>query len=234
MAEENTTDSTSTPEAPPSATPVADSPSSTTEAPQSPQPSDDEAAPATLLTPKTDVAKDEAEPDASAAFYGAPEAEYELSGLPEGTVIDTAALEAVTPIAKELNLSNEGFSKIAGVYADKVLPSVIDSVTDTLQRDIVATHAQWAIEATELVKTDPVFEGKQLGDVQQVSAKAIDRFFGPEFRTFLDDTGLGNHPQMLKGMYQVGSKIAEDTTFERGSTAPAPKSRTDKYYSPQT
>ncbi len=231
MADENTTDSTPTTEAPTNATPAADLNSSTTETPSSLPSPDDEAPPATLLGGNAE--EPAVEPDASAAFYGAPEGDYELSGLPEGTVIDTKALEAVSPIAKELNLSSEGFSKIANVYAEKVLPSVVESVTDNLQRDIVAQHAAWATEATQLVQSDPVFEGKSLGDIQQVSAKAIDRFFSPEFRTFLDDTGLGNHPLMLKGMYQVGSQIAEDTTFERGSTAPAPRSRVDKYY-PQT
>lgn len=246
MAEENTTDSTQTTPTPPGETPAADLSTSTTAnpnpAPAQP-PAEDDAAPGTILTDpgKEDAGEsagedngDEGEnaEDDTAAFYGAPEGDYELSGLPEGTVIDTKALEAVSPVAKELNLSNEGFSRIAGVYAEQVLPGVVEGVTDGIQREIAARHAAWATEATEMVKTDGDFGGKPLKEIQQVSAKALDRFFSPEFRTYLDDTGLGNHPQMLKGMFTVGSLIAEDTTFERGSTAPAPKSRTEKYYGP--
>jgi hypothetical protein len=248
---ENTTGSTPTTETPPAAEPSAEQASpSSSQTDQSQQPADDDAAPGTLLTSPAESDKDadadadkgadkEADADAdadkdadpAAKFLGAPEGDYELSGLPEGTEIDAEALAAVAPVAKELNLSNEGLSKIAGVYAEKVLPGVVDRVQEGIMRDVSAQHAAWASEAVELVKTDPVFEGKPLADVQRVSAKALDRFFGPEFRTFLDQTGLGNHPQMLKGMYTVGSRIAEDDTFERGgSPAAKPKSRTELYY----
>lgn len=225
MAEENTIDSTPTTEAP-----QADLPSSTTEAPT--------ADGGTLLTKSGDDAAPDTpsadgEPDPRAAFYGAPEgddAAYELAGLPEGIEIDAEALAAVSPIAKELNLSNEGLSKIAGVYAEKVLPSVVERVNNELQQNITATRADWATQSQEAIKSDPTFEGKGLDDVRKVSAKALDRFGGEKFREYLDETGLGDHPAMLKFAYQAGMQIAEDTTFERGGSATTPKSSVEKFY----
>jgi hypothetical protein len=251
MAEDSTTDSTQTTQTTDPATQTTgSSDTSTTVQPQSETTQDE--APAegeTLLTgadpaQSDDKPEDKVEdkdgddkdgddkPDPNAELFGAPET-YEITGLPEGMEIDKAALEAVTPLAKDLNLSNAGLSKLASVYAEKVLPGVTERMQDQLQQDIAAQHSTWANEAVELVKTDPAFEGKPLKEVQQVSAKTLDRFFDPEFRQFLNDTGLGNHPQMLKGMYLVGTKIAEDTTFERGSTVPPAKSRTEKFYGPQ-
>lgn len=193
-------------------------------------------------TPEEKAAR-EAE-EARAALFGAPAEgeEYAIEGLPEGMSIDTDALAAITPIARELNLSSQGLSKIAGVYATAVLPGVTEKVTGALQQDISAQHAAWATEATTLVEggkdadgndvaPDKLFDGKKIGEVRQVSAKALDRFGGPEFREFLETTGLGNHPAMLKMAYQVGKAIAEDNTFERGGPpSSAPKSRTEKYY----
>ncbi len=242
MAEENTTDLTSTTEnpavievVPPPAT--GSEPSSTTD----PTPEGEQS---TLLTadpdaaPKTEVV--EKTPEAIAAeaehakLFGAPEGDYEISGLPEGTVIDTEALAAFTPIAKELGLSNEGAAKIVGVYAEQILPKVAEQVVDGLQRDIAAQHAAWAGETLELVKDDAVFEGKPLADIQKIAAKALDRFGTPELREFLNTTGLGNYPGLMKFAYMAGSAISEDTTFERGGTAAKPRSTVEKFYGPQS
>lgn len=204
---------------------------STTETPQS-----EAEAPSTLLTGKEPEApaEDEKTPPAeNAALFGAPEGEYEITGLPEGMTVDKDALAVFEPIAKELGLSNEGMSKVAAVYAE-LLPKVTDKVVEGLQGDVAAQHAQWATDTIEMVKTDPVFEGKKLADVQGVAAKALDRFGGPELRTFLEETGLGNDPRMMKFAFLAGSAISEDTTFERGGPAPTTKSRTEKYYPSST
>lgn len=251
MADENTTGSEpATTETPASATPSTAEPSATSSTtPPSPEQQaqpDAEPAPGTILTetPAADPSspeddsdgeggEDETSNDPAAQFHGAPEGDYELVGLPEDVTIDKDMLSAIAPVAKELNLSNEGLSKLALAYNEQ-LPRVVEGVQSEIERQVVATHAQWADEARKLVAEDPVFEGKPLTEVQQVAAKALDRFFGPEAREYLAQSGLGNYPPMVKGMYLVGTTIAEDTTFERGGAAPAPKSRTDKFYGSQT
>lgn len=243
MAEETTTDSSSTTPTPEAPAPEAVSPSPPSSTTQSETEAQPLAEGSTLLTggqpaeteTQTEVepeqtAEEKAAADARAALFGAPEGDYEVAGLPEGVEVDKDAVAALSPVAKELGLSNEGFSKIAQVYANQVLPKVTEQVTSAIQSDIAATHAQWATEATELVKTDPTFGGKPLTEVQQLSAKAIDRFGGEDFRTFLNETGLGNHPAMLKFAYQAGTAISEDTSFERGTSAPRPKTSVEKFY----
>lgn len=243
MALENTTDLAPTTTAP---LPVADSSTSTTAAPASP-PVDaaalsDGATPAadgaTLLTPVADTkeaapaltAEEQAAADTKAALFGAPDGDYEITGLPEGTVIDGEALAAVAPLAKEMGLSNEGLSKLAGAYAEKIVPHLAKQVSDQIMASSAATIKGWADESVAAVKTDAAYGGKPLAEVQAVAAKAIDRFGGTEFRQYLADTGLGNHPAMVRAMFLAGSAIAEDTTFERGGVATSPKSRVDKYY----
>lgn len=231
MTDSPTPPSTTATEAPPQAddaAPAADA---------APQPVAGE----TLLTPATEgddapalSAEEQAAADARAALFGVPEGDYEVVGLPEGTVVDAEALAAVAPVARELGLSNEGLSKIAGVYAEKVLPQVTEAVTNQILQQSAATTAGWATEAAEAVRTDPAFGGKPMADVQAVAAKALDRFGGSDFREYLKDTGLGNHPAMLKAMFLAGSAIAEDTTFERGGPVTTPKTREEKFYGKTT
>lgn len=80
---------------------------------------------------------------AKVELFGAPEGDYELTGLPEGMVIDTDALAAVAPLAKEMNLSNDGLSKLAGVYAEKVLPGVLEKATQDFTGSVVAVRRDW-------------------------------------------------------------------------------------------
>ena len=48
---------------------------------------------------------------------------------------------------------------------------------------------------------------------------------------FLNENGLGNHPQMMRFTFLASKAISEDTNFERGAGVPsAPLTREEKYY----
>lgn len=235
----------STTEAPAAATTVAppEVASSTTETPTPDAPAAD-ADEGSILTgkPEGEAPKegDDAEPS---PLFGAPaeDAAYELTGLPEGVTIDGDALAAIAPVARELNLSNEGLSKIAGVYAEKVLPHVQTTLAQQINDDAAQLRKDWATDtraliaggknaAGEDVAADTVFQGKALADVQKTAARALDRFGGDGFREFLDTHGLGNHPQVVRFAYQAGALLGEDTDLPRGGDVAKPKTREEKYY----
>lgn len=180
-------------------------------------------------------------------LFGAPaeDASYEIAGLPDGMSIDADALAAVTPLARELNLSNEGLSKLAGVYTESVLPGVVKQMETDLQTQAAQVRKDWGTDARaavqggvnaagEQVEADPVYAGHTLSEVQTTAAKALDRFGGEGFREFLNGNGLGNHPMMVRFSFLAGKAISEDTNFERGAGVPsAPLTREEKYYGKQ-
>jgi len=188
--------------------------------------------------------KGDAEPS---PLFGAPagDAQYEITGLPDGVAIDGDALAAVTPLARELNLSNEGLSKLAGVYTESVLPGVVKQLEGDIRAQAAQMRKDWGTDARaavsggtnaagEPVEADPVYAGHTLAEVQTISAKALDRFGGEGFRDFLNGNGLGNHPQMLRFAYAAGKAISEDNSFERGQGVPkAELTREEKYYGPK-
>ena len=183
---------------------------------------------------------------ATSEYLGAPaEGEaYTIEGLPEGMTIDEEALAAVDPVAREIGLSPKGLSKIAGVYAEKVLPHVVEQTTqrlnEQLQTQVLDQRKEWENEARAAIKGEvelktatgePItFDGNDVKQVQQIAAKAIDRVMPAGFRQFLNETGLGQHPAMVAGMYAVGKLVSEDSNFEGGGNEPKPKSREEKYY----
>jgi len=169
--------------------------------------------------------------EAREKLFGAPEEDkpYEVSGLPEGMEVDTAAVEALTPLARQLNLSNEGFSALAQVYAEKILPGVSQQIVDGLNQDALDKRKEWENEARDAIsgKGDKLktaggevidFGKRSLGEVQKIAAKTLDKFAPAGFRKWLDETGLGVHPQMIALAYNVGKDIAEDRDVEPSET----------------
>lgn len=184
------------------------------------------------------------------ALLGAPEGDYEISGLPEGVTVDTAALAALAPVAKEIGLSNEGMSRLAQVYTSDILPHVAQQMQADVEAQHVAIRKDWDAEtrlhvaggkdkdgntiAPLAIKDKdgndvPAFDGKTLPEVQKVAARALDQLGGEGLRTFLDETGMGNHPALVLFAYRAGKAIKEDS-FERGGTSGKPASREELYY----
>ena len=52
-----------------------------------------------------------------------------------------------------------------------------------------------------------------------VLKKALDQFGTPELRALLNDSGMGNNPEVIRAFYRVGKAISEDK-FVGGKAAP--------------
>ena len=131
---------------------------------------------------------------------GAPE-KYEFKPA-EGQELDTAALEQFEPIARELNLSNEQAQKMVDLYGTKILPMVQQQQAEAWQK----TTEQWA----EDVKADKEIGGDKLTANLSAAQRALDLFGSPALKEYLEGTGLGNHPELVKTFIIIGKAMSED------------------------
>lgn len=131
---------------------------------------------------------------------GAPE-KYEFKPA-EGQELDAAALEQFEPIARELNLSNEQAQKMVDLYGTKILPMVQQHQAETWQK----TTEQWAAD----VKADKEIGGDKLTANLSAAQRALDQFGTPELKEYLEGTGLGNHPELVKAFIKIGKAMSED------------------------
>ena len=76
--------------------------------------------------------------------------------------------------------------------------------------------------AVEGVAGNLVVKALQLAHVLGHAQKALDTFASKEFREFLDSTGLGNHPEMVRAFAKVGKLMSEDS-FVTGQGNGSPK-----------
>lgn len=139
----------------------------------------------------------------------APE-KYEFK-LPEGVEVDAEVMGKLEGIAKELNLSQEAAQKFADLG-----PELLQKWNKTQIEAIQKTHSEW-LEAT---KADKEFGGEKIDANIAVAKKALDTFGTPALAKLLNDTGLGNHPEVIRAFYRAGKAISEDRHVS-GGNAPA-------------
>jgi hypothetical protein len=134
----------------------------------------------------------------------APEA-YEFK-VPEGRAFDAEVITAYSQVAKELNLSQDAAQRLL----DAVGPKMVERQTAQIE----AIRNGWADSS----KSDREFGGEKLSENLGVAKKALDAFGTTELRTLLNETGLGNHPELIRFMFRAGKAISEDRMVTGAAT----------------
>lgn len=138
---------------------------------------------------------------------GAPE-KYEFPA-PEGREYDAGILEAFTGAAKEANLTQDAAQKLI----EKMAPAIAARQDDQVK----AMHQGWQNASS----ADKEFGGEKLKENLSVAKRTLDMFdpapAGADgkpgttpLRTLLEQTGLGNHPEVIRLLYRAGKAISED------------------------
>lgn len=130
---------------------------------------------------------------------GAPE-KYEFKAG-EGVELDTEALKDFEPVARDLNLTNEQAQKLVDAYP-KILAGVQQRQAEAWQKQT----DDWAAS----VKADKEIGGDKLTANLSAAQRALDQFGGPALKEYLDSTGLGNHPELVKTFVKIGKAMSED------------------------
>lgn len=128
---------------------------------------------------------------------GAPES-YEFQ-QPEGMTLDGTVLEQFSAAAKELDLPQDK----AQLMLDKMAPVLAQRQAEQIQ----AARAEWA----DTSRADKEFGGDKLSESLATAKKAMDAFATPELRTLLNESGLGNHPEVIRLFYRTGKAMSEDS-----------------------
>ena len=149
---------------------------------------------------------------------GAPES-YELD-FPEHINIPEEGRALLQEQFKSANLTNDQASTIVKMYADEI-------------KRVQDVHAGQSKAWAEETKSDPEIGGEHFDAMKSNVGVAL-RKFDPnkELGRVLEDSGLGNHPAVLRFIHKVGAALAEDTVA-RGAPGESkgPRSLADLLYS---
>jgi hypothetical protein len=163
-----------------------------------------------------------AKPEAAKPAEGtAPtETKYDLKA-PDGSMLAPADVEKVTSLAKEAKLSPE--------VAQKVLDAQSRTVTeyrDRLLGDFQKQSQQWVTD----LKADKEFGGEKFSETVESAKRAFHAYAGPELVKLMNDTGYGNHPEVIKMFARIGKPLADGRFVQGGQPVVAKKRPEDILY----
>lgn len=132
---------------------------------------------------------------------------YDLT-MPEGFEVDQALLDTIAPEFKELGLTKSQAQKLADKFAEAQQARV-----EKQAEGWSATITKWADDA----KADKEIGGDKWDATVSSASRAVKNLGTPELRDYLNASGGGNHPELIRFMAKVGAMIKEDSPAGSGS-----------------
>lgn len=128
--------------------------------------------------------------------------EYADFSVPEGYALGEIG-EQFKSVAKELGLTQEQAQKLIDLDVKRA-----NAQTEAVHR----ATAEWQAAS----KADKEFGGEALEQNVGVAQKALNTFGTDALKTLLQQTGLANHPEVIRLLYRTGKAISEDRFVGKG------------------
>lgn len=158
-------------------------------------------------TPASETAAETTQPS------GAPE-QYAAFEVPDGVVMDTEMLGEFMVAAKDIGLKQEQAQHLVTMGA-----TLAQRITENAALAEAARIAAWEAET----RNDKEIGGEQLDANLSLAKRAMEAFGSDALMNVLNETGLGNHPAIIKAFVKAGKAISEDTLMPGGAQVPAEK-----------
>lgn len=146
---------------------------------------------------------------------------YAGFNLPENSLISPAALEAFKEHAAQANLPLQTLQKW------------VEQEEIRLQQEVQKQVQAQQKKCDAWIQQTQALLGEKWQEEVSRAVRAADVFGGPELRQLLEETGLGNHPAIVRTFAQVGKRIAEDVSATGAPGASADKTFTQALYGKQ-
>lgn len=126
--------------------------------------------------------------------------------LPEGYEFDEELADEFSSVAKEIGLSQAKANKLiefSPKFADKINAKIAETFKEAQANQIKAYKT--------MLNTDPEIGGAKLKEALQNANEAYNAFMTDEAAELLAQTGLNNHPAIVKVFMEIGKQVKEDS-----------------------
>lgn len=121
--------------------------------------------------------------------------------MPDGVEVDKELLDALSPKLQAKGYTRREAQELANEYI-----KIGQAQAAKRMEDWGETISGWA----ETAKKDPEIGGDKWDGTAKAAQKAVNTLGTPELRTYLNASGGGNHPELIRIFAKVGAMIAED------------------------
>jgi hypothetical protein len=141
--------------------------------------------------------------------------------LPEGSHLTAETVAQVAARAKELNLTPEQAQAELNRESDLV-KTFVDGEKARLAKEVNT----WVDES----KKDPEIGGEKFAASAETAKRVVNRFGTEAFKKALNDSGLGNHPELVRVFTRIGRAMTEDQLVLSTGNAVVPRSAAEVLY----
>ena len=151
----------------------------------------------------------------------APIETYAEFTMPEGMELDSAMLEEAMPLFKELNLTQEQAQKLVDFQSKQAQAG---------QQGQVDAFNQLKTDWLDQAKADKDIGGDKFNENVATARLALSKFGSEGLTKLMNDYGIGNNPEMIRFMYNVGKLMKEDVPDFGNAPKSSAKDRVDILY----
>lgn len=140
---------------------------------------------------------------------------------PDDVEMAEETLTGVRDLSKELGLDQEQAQKIVDLGSQ---------LSQRWAKDLQDAHAAQVSEWAEQAKADKEIGGEKFDQSMADAKAAYDKFATPELTSFLNESGMGNHPEMIRLFARLQKQVGDDTLVAGQPKPGAPKTRAEILY----
>lgn len=145
---------------------------------------------------------------------------YEFK-LPEKSLLKPSQVDKIAAYAKEQGLSQDKAQAL--LERDN---EALSSFVNEQNSDFENRKKAWVTE----IHNDKELGGNNFNESIELSKRVIEKFGDAKFKEALNQTGLGNHPELVRFISRIGKIMAPDTLVVSSNTGGESKSFADKFY----
>lgn len=123
---------------------------------------------------------------------------------PAGVTLDDGLVGEFKSLAAEFGLTKEAAQKFVDLYGK--VPAKQQELT-------TAVVQQWAKDA----QADKEFGGVEFNKNIGIAQQALAAFGSPALNDLIKESGLGNHPEIIRAFYRIGKAMSEDGRVVAGA-----------------
>lgn len=142
----------------------------------------------------------------------------------EGFEIDAPMMDALSPVFKKHGLTQAAVQELATAYAPIVQAQVEKQQTQAIEY-FNGIKDGWKNDTIKALGADAPKE-------MAFAAKFLNKFGTPELRAVMDETGVGNHPELVKAFIKAGKSISADSFVDPSKQSTGPQGLESIYTHP--
>lgn len=142
----------------------------------------------------------------------------------EQSPLDKSYLESFQTYAKEQKMTQD--------QAQKLLERESFAVNEYLNKqnaEFEKTQSQWV----EAIKQDQEIGGDNFNKNIELAHRALKKYGTPQFIQDLEQSGFGNHPELVRIFARIGKSIGEDSMISTNTNTGGKKSYEEIFYGSQ-